>query len=52
MKQIMVRMVPDASHRKLKIMAAQQGITMNDLLLGLIEEAIGINRVVTKGAKA
>jgi plasmid stability protein len=36
-KMIQIRNVPDAVHRKIKVRAAQSGMTLSDYLLGEIE---------------
>jgi plasmid stability protein len=36
-KMIQIRNVPDDLHRRLKVRAAQQGMTLSDYLLGEIE---------------
>jgi plasmid stability protein len=39
MKTIIVRDIPEELHRKLKILAAQQGKSMNAVMLELMQKA-------------
>ena len=38
--QIRVQNIPDAVHRDLKVWAAQEQITLNDLMLNIIKAAV------------
>ena len=37
MKKIMIREIPDGLHKKLKMLAAEQEITMNEMLLEMLK---------------
>jgi plasmid stability protein len=45
-KMIQIRNVPDDLHRKLKVRAAEQGLTLSDYLLAMAERESG--RMTTK----
>jgi plasmid stability protein len=45
-KMIQIRNVPDELHRRLKIRAAEQGLTLSDYLLAMAERESG--RLTTK----
>jgi len=41
-KMIQIRNVPDDLHRKLKVRAAERGMTLTDYLLGELEEIVDL----------
>jgi len=40
MKQMLIRHVPDQLHKELKVLAAQESTTINDLVIRFIQEGI------------